>query len=327
MQAGISTEEAVHLLQENPADDQTMLTECLAGISEEMRMGRPFSGALENTGLFPEYAVRMISAAEYTGRLETTLRHLAEYYRNEDEVMHVILSAVRYPISLLSMIIILLVVMLVVVFPAFRNVYENLSGSLTVSSYKYINTAFIVCEILLAVMVVLLVLLIIGMSMWQGGRKKGIRRLLSGIPVFKGIIRGFDLYRFSFCFHMYLSSGQMQEESFKKSMDVAETEDLRKTLELCYQDMVAGKSFSQAVNAHHLYDAVSSRLLIPAERSGGLDQALSKICEELKKKNMNQIDLIVGIVEPVLTGFLLISVGLMLISLMIPLIGIMNSIG
>ena len=91
--------------------------------------------------------------------------------------------------------------------------------------------------------------------------------------------------------------------------------------------MQEGKSFSQAAYSQSLYDSISNRLLIPAERSGNLDAVLKNVTDGLKEKNAEQISRIANTIEPVLTGLLLISVGLMLIALMIPLIGIMNSIG
>ena len=68
-------------------------------------------------------------------------------------------------------------------------------------------------------------------------------------------------------------------------------------------------------------------MLIPAERSGMLDTILQKILRNLKETSEANISRIANTMEPLLTGLLMIFIGLMLISLMIPLIGIMNSIG
>jgi type IV pilus assembly protein PilC len=91
--------------------------------------------------------------------------------------------------------------------------------------------------------------------------------------------------------------------------------------------MDAGDSFSQAAFEEKLYDPISNRMLIPAERSGMLDSILVKILDGLKEKNEKYISRIANTIEPLLTGFLMITIGLMLISLMVPLIGMMNSIG
>ena len=58
-----------------------------------------------------------------------------------------------------------------------------------------------------------------------------------------------------------------------------------------------------------------------------LDSILQKILTNLMDNNEAYVARIANTVEPLLTGFLMITLGLMLISLMVPLIGIMNSIG
>ena len=119
----------------------------------------------------------------------------------------------------------------------------------------------------------------------------------------------------------------MQEDALRKSMKVVEGAKLREKLKKCEEEMTAGKSFSQASCDVSLYDPVNNRMLIPAERSGMLDSILKKILVSLQGNNAKYIGRIANTVEPMLTGFLMIFIGAMLISLMIPLIGIMNTIG
>ena len=65
---------------------------------------------------------------------------------------------------------------------------------------------------------------------------------------------------------MFLASGEVQDEALKKSIEVAETDKLKAKLAACMEEMENGKSFSQAAYSQSLYDSISNRLLIPAER-------------------------------------------------------------
>ena len=91
--------------------------------------------------------------------------------------------------------------------------------------------------------------------------------------------------------------------------------------------MDEGLTFSQAAYEEQLYDPVNNRMLIPAERSGMLDTILRKVLGNLEENNDAYLSHIANTVEPLLTGLLMVFIGIMLISLMLPLIGIMNSIG
>ena len=142
LKAGITAGEAVDLLREEAAAQGEGMTAVFSDMSEKMAGGLPLADAMKETGAFDSYAVDMIGASEYTGKLEGTLFHLSDYYRMEQSMRQTFVSAVRYPVILLLMVIAILAVMLKMVFPAFYGVYENLTGSLAASSFKYINISF-----------------------------------------------------------------------------------------------------------------------------------------------------------------------------------------
>ncbi|MBE6042514.1 MAG: type II secretion system F family protein [Clostridiales bacterium] len=327
VKSGISVSEAVSLLkEETPKEDQALFA-ALGSMSDELSMGYPLEDAMKGSGAFPDYAVDMIGTSEYTGRLEDTLFHLSGYYRTENSMKNTLTSAVRYPVILLFMVIAVLIVMLALVFPAFYGVYNNLTGSLTASSYGYINASFMICRIMLAVMIVLVIVLIGGITMWNKGNKTKVRGFLSKFATFRELFDSMDLYRFTSCFDMFLSSGEHQDEALKKSLPVVEGSSLRAKLDRCIEKMEGGMSFSQTAYEEKLYDPTNNRMLIPAERSGMLDAIMQKILGNLGVSIEEKIGHIANTVEPMLTGFLMIFIGIMLISLMVPLIGIMNSIG
>ena len=327
VKAGITVNEAVDLMKEESEGEKSALASMYGALSEKLEAGSSLEDAMRTSGAFPDYATDMVGASEYTGKLEATMFHLAEYYRTEHSMRNTFISAVRYPIILLLMVIAVLVAMLVMVFPAFRGVYENLTGSLAASSFNYIVASLIFCRVLLVIMIVLVLLLIGGVILWNNGRSGAVRNALSKIRTFRQLFENLDLYRFTACFDMFLSSGEMQDEALKKSMTVAESEGLRAKLARCVEKMEGGLSFSQTAFEEKLYDPINNRMLIPAERSGMLDSIMQKILGNLKENNDKYISRIANTVEPMLTGFLMIIIGLMLVSLMVPLIGIMNSIG
>lgn len=326
IKAGITPSEAVDLLKEE-SEDTGKSNADYEVMSRKMSEGSSLTDAMKDSKAFPDYAVDMVGASEYTGKLEGTLFHLSEYYRTEHSMRNTFVSAVRYPVILLFMVIAVLIAMLAIVFPAFYGVYNNLTGNLAASSLNYINISFTLCKVLMVIMIILVVLILIGVLMWRGGKAASVRNFLSKIRTFRQLFDNLDLYRFTSCFDMFISSGEMQDEAVVKSLAVAETDGLKKKLNSCVEKMRAGLSFSQAASEEKLYDPINNRMLIPAERSGMLDSILQKILTNLKDNNEAYVARIANTVEPMLTGFLMITLGLMLISLMVPLIGIMNSIG
>ena len=207
VKSGISVSEAASLLKEETPDSDKALSEALSSMTDKLSMGYPLEDAMKESQAFPDYATDMVGTSEYTGKLEATLFHLSSYYRTENSMRNTLVSAVRYPVILLFMVIAVLIAMLALVFPAFYGVYNNLTGSLSSSSYSYINVSFAVCKIMLAVMIVLVILILCGVSMWRKGRKDKVRGFLSRFSSFRELFDGMELYRFTSCFDRFLSSG------------------------------------------------------------------------------------------------------------------------
>lgn len=328
IKSGITPAEALELLSEDAGESEKGASGATyAAMAEQLSAGHALADAMRSSKAFPDYAVEMVDASEYTGKLEGTLFHLSDYYRTEHSMRTAFVSAVRYPFVLLLMVIAVLIVMLVIVFPAFRGVYSNLTGSLSAASAGYIGVSFTLCRILLVIMALLFLLLLAGVLMWRSGKADTVKKALSRLRIFRQLLENLDLYRFTSCFDMFIASGSLQDEAIEKSMPVVEGDALKQKLQRCIEKMQAGASFSQVACDETLYDPLNNRMLVPAERSGMLDTILQKILLNLKNNNEAYTAGITGTVEPFLTGFLMITLGLTLISLMVPLIGIMNSIG
>lgn len=79
--------------------------------------------------------------------------------------------------------------------------------------------------------------------------------------------------------------------------------------------------------AHRSSQAFSSRMIAVGFRSGSVDLVLKKISEKYDEETQKQLDHIISIIEPTLVILLSLVVGLILMSVLLPLMGIMSSIG
>jgi hypothetical protein len=110
---------------------------------------------------------------------------------------------------MLVLIIAVLTVMLTMVLPSFRAVYDRLTGSLAASSYAYIRWAGVFCAVALAVMAVLACGLVIGLLLWNNGRRASVESFLARFPRCRGILDTSALFRFTSAAGTFLASGAM----------------------------------------------------------------------------------------------------------------------
>ena len=141
LRSGIQTDEAIELLQSSSQDPGGVLEQGLASMKHSIEEGSTLGNAMKECGIFPRYAIQMINAGEASGHLENILFSLARYYTDQNTISEKLRNAVTYPAVMLILIIAVLLVMLILVLPAFTDVYNNLTGSLTSSSYGYVRWA------------------------------------------------------------------------------------------------------------------------------------------------------------------------------------------
>ncbi|MBR3402899.1 MAG: type II secretion system F family protein [Parasporobacterium sp.] len=327
LRSGIQTDEAVGLLRSSTVKTGGILEQGLSQMKEKIEQGSGLAEAMEDCGIFPEYAIKMIAAGETSGHLEDILFRLSRYYADQKTISEKLRNAVTYPAVMLVLIIAVLAVMLAMVLPAFTGVYNNLTGSLTASAYGYVRWAYIFCWFALAVMLLITAALVIGIVLWYSGRRKSVEAILWKIPLCASILENMGMFRFTGALSTFLASGEMQDEAVLSSIPMTDCAPVEEKLKRCALRMEEGHSIAQAAYDEDLFEPVYGRMLLAGERSGNMESVLVRLTGHLEENCGILVDRLVGIVDPLLSGVLVLTVGLSLISVMLPLIGMMNSVG
>ena len=308
IQAGIATDEAISLLQSDREIGSGVLEQGLAVMKTQVDEGRGLAAAMKESGIFPDYALQMTEAGESSGRLEDTLFRLAAYYKDQKTIAEKLHNAV-------------------LVLPAFRDVYNSLTGSLSVSSYSYVRWAFVFCWAALILMVLIALALIVGLHFWNNGKRDQVERILRRNKTCAAILENMGMFRFTSALSIFLASGEMQDDAVLKSIPMAACEPVEEKLKRCARRMEEGHSFAQAAYDEELFEPIYGRMLLAGERSGNLENVLDRLTGLLEENCSNLVERLIGTVDPLLSGVLMVTVGLSLLSVMLPLIGMMNSIG
>ena len=327
VQAGIHTDEAIGLLQSDHSHTGGVLEQGLAAMKTKVDEGAGLAAAMKESGIFPEYALQMVEAGESSGRLEDILFRLAAYYADQKTISEKLRSSVTYPAAMLTLIIAVLAVMLVMVLPAFTDVYNNLTGSLAASSYGYVRWAYGFCWFALILMLLLAAALVIGLLLWNSDKRKTVEGFLRKNRLCSEILESMGKFRFTSALATFLASGEMQDEAVLKSLPMTDCAPVEEKLQKCILRMQDGHSIAQAAYDEDLFEPVYGRMLLAGERSGTMEHVLNRLTKLLEENCKNLVERLVGIVDPLLSGVLMFTVGLSLLSVMLPLIGMMNAIG
>lgn len=327
--AGIQTDEAALMLAENR--ERSQFHDVCQQMYQSLVDGDSFAHAMKKTGAFPRYAVDMVATGERSGHLEQVLRNLEMYYDEEDRLFAKLRSSVGYPAALLCLMSVILAFTVIVILPVFSDVYRNMAGSLAGGSFSSVALSTTIGWIALVVMVVcaVLALALTFATRTENGRQR-VMNLFGHLPKTRQAIYQLALSRFTAALATLVSSGINEEESMSRAIATVDHDRLRNRLNRAASvmtDLDNPRSLTQAIGETGVFEPLYARMLNVGMRSGNTDQTLARLSETFFDDAVVQIDRALDSIEPLLAAFLTIAVGATLIAVMLPLIGIMTSIG
>ena len=325
--AGIQMDEAVYLLGENMQD--AAFKNACDSVYAELISGKSLAEALEKSESFPHHVVDMVAAGEHSGRLENVLWSLAKYYDEEDRLYAKTKSAVAYPAALLSVMTVILLFTVAVILPVFVDVYTGLTGNLTSGSFAYVNASIIIGWTALGITLLCTVLVLVGIvaSRSPQGRSKLVR-LLERMPLTRRPLRQMAVRavrphspRSSQPAPTPLWSAPLPWSTIRLEPQIP-----ARAVRGQMTDPSLGKA-AQAVFDNNVFEPVYARMLVVGTLKGSLETVLASLSDTFFDDSSIRLDRLIDSVEPTLAAFLTVSVGATLIAVMLPLIGIMGSIG
>ena len=326
LKAGIGIGEGVGVMLEDVKNLQSR--ETLTVIHEKVMGGAPFFKALEAVGVFPEYLINMTEIGEKTGKLDDVMDSLVAYYEREEAISQSIKSAVRYPMVMIAIMLLVIGVVVVRVLPVFNEVFRDLGSEMTGfartvmdmgSSIGAYSMAFVIA---LAALVAAF-LLIRGTS---GGRARW-QAFTAKFPLTRSFYSKIASGRFASAMSLMLSSGFDPDESLDMVYRLTDNPVVKNKIDICRTQLAEGFTFSDALVHAELFSGIYARMVTVGFKTGSIDTVMKKLAERYENDIDIRISGIISILEPTLVAVLSIIVGLILLSVMLPLMGVMSSIG
>lgn len=327
--AGIQIDEAVLMLGENR--ERSRFQEVCALMYDNVVTGSTLSEAMAASGGFPSYAVDMVATGEGSGHLEDVLRNLESYYDEEARLFAKLNQSVRYPAALLVIMSVILAFFTLVILPVFTSVYESMASSLVTGSLLSVAASRTIGFTALAVVVACTIAACwLAFSSRTIAGQQRVTKILEHLSLTRNAMYQLALSRFTSFLAVYISSGITNEEALSRASKTVDNPRLQKRLAKAYEAMVSldnPQSLAQAIGESEVFDSLYARMLNVGIRSGSTDKALAEFADAFFEDAVAQLDRALDLIEPLFAAFLTTSVGITLVAVMLPLVGIMRAIG
>lgn len=326
LKSAVPLYEGLSVMAEDAADPRER--KILTAMSDKLRMGFPFSEAVTEAGCFPSYVSQMVILGERTGTLDVTMEHLSGFYEKEYRLGENLRRAITYPAIMITMLLVILFVLFTRVMPIFSGVYEQLGTSIPTAAQAAIRFGGILSgAALVFAAVMILAFFTIRLTSRPGQKNSLSARLLSFIKTHSGIARLSALRRFCSVMAMTLRCGMDMAEGCRMAASLVDNASVLPGVMACEKELEAGKAFYDSIEPSGLFSGFDLQMIRIGSRAGQLEAVMRRLEEDYDERSADALDSLIARLEPAIVSVLAVAVGLVLLSVMLPLAGILSSIG
>ena len=319
LQAGLTLSDSLALLaQQHPVAQWRALLDTLA---QRLAQGVSLSEALQQwPQAFPPLYLAMIRTGEITGKLEHCCLELARQQKAQLQLAAKVKTALRYPLIILSLAVLVVTAMVGFVLPEFTAIYRTFNTPLptltlaVMAAAAFVEQSFIPL-LLLFLLPVALSAMLKNHPPWQRMRQ----RILLAIPVMGKLARGQMLSQI----FTVLALTQRAGIAFLQGLETVE-ETLscpwwREVITRLHQDVAQGSAIWQAMENSQVFTPLCLQLVRTGETSGALDEMLENLARHHNESTQTLAENLTSLLEPVLLVVTGLIIGTLVVAMYLPI--------
>lgn len=320
MKAGVPLVQAFEIVSdglENPS-----MREVVLKLKVDVESGNNFAGALrQHPRLFDDLYCSLIESGEASGSLETMLDRVALYKEKTEALKQKIKKAVKYPIAVVCVAVIVTGILLVKVVPTFQELFQGFGAELPAFTQFVIGLSEGLQSNFLMILLVTAAL-IIGFT---EGRKRSqgfhdaIDRLLLRIPVVGPITHKATVARFARTLSTTFAAGVPLIEALDACAGATGNVVYRKAVLQVKEDVATGQQLQFAMRSTGVFPAMALQMTAIGEESGALDAMLAKVATYYEDEVDNLVDGLTSMLEPLIMAILGVLIGGLIIAMYLPI--------
>ncbi len=325
LKAGIPLYDGMEVLCQNYKD--TPYRAAFQKIYEGVRDGGSLYEGVKAAGFFPNYMVHMVQVGETSGELDQVLESLGDYYDRESRMQAAIRSAVAYPLVLVILMTAVIAVLVLRVLPVFTEVFLSLGTGLAGTEVAVLSGGVILGRIVLVVAAVLLVLVLVLFLIWKAGGKRLLLKMGQVLPPVRRLLGQQAAQRFADVIAMVMHSGYPLGHALELIPDLLPDKRSIRKAKRCQALMEQNGDFAAAVEQTGIFEPLHQRMIRVGVEAGQTDRVMERLAGIYDTEVDEGIHRLVSWIEPALVAVLTLIIGGILLSVMLPLVSIMMSIG
>src|SRR5690242_19319300 len=321
--AGLPLVQCLEILaqQQNNKHFQQILMQ----VRQDVEEGSTLAAAMaRHTRVFDQLYANMVDAGETGGILDLILQRLSTFIEKIVKLKRDIVSAMIYPAAVILLAVVEVAVIMIFVIPQFQQIFLGLLGP---GEQLPLPTRIVVgfSNFLAGWGGLAILATVIGTAITvkfyyrTPGGHKNIDYILLKIPLLGDIFRKIAVSRFSRTLSTLLSSGVPILQSLDITAKTSGNVIIEEAITKVRAGVERGESFVEPLKATEVFPHMVAQMIGIGEQTGALDAMLGKIADFYEAEVDSAIANLLTLMEPILIGFLGITIGSIVIAMYLPL--------
>lgn len=320
MKAGVPLVQSFEIVAEGL--DNAAMREVVMGIKAEVEGGGSFASALKKYPLyFDELFCSLVESGEQSGALETMLDRVAEYKEKSELIKQKIKKAMKYPISVIVVAVIVTVILLLKVVPVFQSMFEGFGAQLPAFTMMVVNMSkWLQANWFYALVIVM------GIGGGFSELKKRsvpfnnmLDRMALKAPIIGDLVYKSTVARFARTLATTFAAGVPLVDALVSCAGATGNVVYRDAVLKIKDEVSSGQQLGFSMRQSGIFPSMALQMVAIGEESGALDAMLDKVATHFENEVDNAVDGLTSMMEPLIMAVLGVLIGGLVIAMYLPI--------
>lgn len=324
--AGVSIIEALKMLSEQTENKK--LKEAVTKVRVDVEKGEPLADAFsKHPKIFPSLLVNMTAAGEASGSLDVALERMATHFEKSAKTKSLVKKAMIYPLVLCIIMIVVIIIMLVFVIPSYSEMFAELDTELpAITKTMLAMSNFLKTKWFIPVGIV--VALVVGLKTFSKTNtgKHVFGKLALLFPLTKNLKKKEASSMMARTLSTMIAAGVPLVEAVGIVANTMNNIWYKEALLDARDQIVMGVPLSQPLETSGLFPPMVYHMTRIGEESGNTEDMLNKLADYYDEEVEMAVQSLMAMMEPLIIVLMAIVVGVMVMSILSPMMSMYNAI-
>jgi len=320
MKAGVPLVQSFDIVAEG--HDNPSMRDLLLRIKGDIEGGNNLANSLkQHPQYFDDLFCSLVESGEQSGALETMLDRIAIYKEKTEALKAKIKKAIKYPIAVIVVAVVVTSILLIKVVPTFQELFAGFGAELPAFTLMVIGISDWLQEWWL---IMLVSMIAIGFGFVEGKKRyppfaDALDKLAIKAPVVGNIVFKATIARFARTLATTFAAGVPLVEALESVAGATGNVIYRRAVTKIKEEVSAGTQLNFSMKASGVFPAMAVQMTAIGEESGALDTMLDKVATYYEDEVDNAVDGLTSLLEPVIMAVLGVVVGGLIIAMYLPI--------